>query len=125
VFKCGRQSVSMRRTREDRVKIPMKSVNCVRKLCSRFVPKFISGEMTANRLACCEYNFKLHDKYGDALLQNIVTEDKTHISLYVPESKRDSSEWWMTSEQALRMLRSGTFHGRATMRTVFFGIFVE
>jgi histone-lysine N-methyltransferase SETMAR len=94
----------------------------IRKLCSRFVPKFISGEMAANRLACCESNLKLYDKYGDAFLQNIVTEDETPISLYVPESKRDSAEWRMASEAAPRKLRSGTSHGRAAMLTVFWNI---
>jgi hypothetical protein len=78
--------------------------------------------MAANHLTCCESNLKLYDKYGDAFLQNIVTEDETPISLYVPESKRDSAEWRMASEAAPRKLRSGTSHGRAAMLTVFWDI---
>ncbi len=94
----------------------------IRKLCSRFVPKFISGEMADNRLACCQSNLLLYDQYGDSFLENIITEDETPISLYVPDSKRDSAEWCTASESAPRKLRSGTSHRREAMLTVFWDI---
>jgi histone-lysine N-methyltransferase SETMAR len=86
------------------------------------VPKFISGEMAANRLACCESNLQLYEQYGDSFLANIVTQDETPVSLYVPDSKRDSAEWCSRLESAPRKLRSGTSHRRAAMLTVFWDI---
>ena len=94
----------------------------IRKLCSRFVPTFISGELADRRLACCKENLKLYDRFGDVFLENIVTEDETPVSLYVPDSKRDSKEWKLPTESASRKLRSGTSHRRAAMLTVFWSL---
>lgn len=91
----------------------------IRKLCSRFVPKFLTGEMCERRLDCCKSNLKLLDEYGSRFLENIVTEDETPLSLYSPESKRESSEWRMPHESAARKLRCGTAHGREFMLSVF------
>lgn len=91
----------------------------VRKLCSRFVPRFLSGEMCDKRLQCCTANLELLRTHGDRFINNIVTQDETPVSLYVPESKRQSSEWCFPCESAPRKLRSGTSHKRAAMLTVF------
>jgi transposase len=91
----------------------------IRKLCSRFVPRFLSGEMCERRLDCCLSNLHLLAEHGQNFLANIITQDETPISLYVPESKRDSAEWCCHDESAPRKLRSGTSHKRAAMLTVF------
>lgn len=91
----------------------------IRKLCSRFVPRFLTGEMCQRRLECCKSNLKLLNEYGDRFLENIVTEDETPLSLYSPESKRESTEWRLPSESAARKLRCGTAHGREFMLSVF------
>ena len=44
----------------------------IRKLASRFVPRFLSGEMMDNRLASCEEFCELYEKYGNSFLQNIL-----------------------------------------------------
>jgi [histone H3]-lysine36 N-dimethyltransferase SETMAR len=91
----------------------------LRKLCSRFVPRFLSGEMCDQRLQCCTANLQLFESHGDGFINNIVTQDETPVSLYVPESKRQSSEWCFPQDSAPRKLRSGTSHKRAAMLTVF------
>ena len=91
----------------------------IRKLCSRFVPKFLSGELCEKRVQCCAANLQLYDTHGDDFIENIVTQDETPVSLYVPDSKRDSAEWCFKEESAPRKLRSGTSHRRAAMLTVF------
>ena len=63
-------------------------------------------------------NLKLLDEYGVKFLENIVTEDDTPLSLYSPESKRESSEWRLPHESAARKLLCGTGHGRKFMLCV-------
>ena len=74
----------------------------IRKLCSRFVPRFLSA-MIHVRLEFCRHNLELYDRLGDNLLKNIITQDDTLLSLY-------------------RKLRSGTSHGRSMMLSVFWEV---
>ena len=69
-------------TRELSVKIPFVSNSLViRKLCSRFVPRFLTDEMQDRRMQCYRKNLSMLSSVGDSFL------DKT---LYVPESRRES-----------------------------------
>lgn len=91
----------------------------IRKLCSRFVPYFLTAEMCERRLECCQHNMQLYEQFGNAFLNNIVTEDETPLSLYLPEDKRTSAEFKFPDETPTRKLRTGTTHRRALMLTVF------
>jgi histone-lysine N-methyltransferase SETMAR len=91
----------------------------VRKLCSRFVPRFLSGEMMENRRIACESNIDMWNQHGDKFLWNILTEDETPLSTYIPESKRDSSEWKLPGEKPSIKMRSGTSHRRMLMLSIF------
>ena len=91
----------------------------IRKLASRFVPRFLSGEMCEARLQCSQQNLDLWQEHGQRYLSNIVTVDETPLSLYVPESKRESSEWRLPNEKPALKMRSGTSHRRCLMLTVF------
>ena len=54
----------------------------IKKLCSRFVPYFLSREMCDQRMQCCEQNLCLYEKLGDSyLLHNLINEDETPLSL--------------------------------------------
>ena len=65
----------------------------IRKLCSRFVPRFLTAEMRDCRLECSKENLEIFDNLADRFLDNIITMDETPLALYVPESKRESLEW--------------------------------
>jgi histone-lysine N-methyltransferase SETMAR len=91
----------------------------VRKLCSRFVPRFLSGDMMENRRIACESNIDLWNQHGDKFLWNILTEDETPLSTYIPESKRDSAEWKLPGERPSLKMRSGTSHRRMLMLSIF------
>ena len=93
--------------------------NGIHKLPSRFVPRLLTVEMCLQRLQSCEENLRLHEEHGRVFLENIVTVDETPLSLYCPESKRESSEWCFPSESAPKKLRSSTSHGRCAVLTVF------
>ena len=94
----------------------------VRKLCSRFVPKFITSEMAERRLAACCSNWELFDQFGHRFFNNIVTEDETSLNLFLPMSRRESTEWCFPDESAPRKLKTGTSHGRCSMLSVFWSI---
>ena len=96
----------------------MKS-NRIRKLCSRCVPYFLSREMCDQRMQCCQQNLTLYEEVGDSLLKNLITEDETPLSLYLPEDRRSSQEYKFPGETATRKLRSGTIHRRGLMLVIF------
>ena len=94
----------------------------IRKLCSRFVPRFLSAEMMDARLECCRHLLELYDRLGDNLLKNIITQDETPLSLYMPDDRRASKEWKFQGESASIKLRSGTSHGRSMILSVFWDV---
>ena len=91
----------------------------IRKLCSRFVPYFLTSEMRDRRLQCCNQLIDLHQRLGDSFVYNIITEDETPLSLYLPDDRRSSKEFKWPGESATRKLRSGTSHRRCLMLTIF------
>ncbi len=91
----------------------------LRKLCSRFVPRFLTGEMMENRLESCKNNLLLWKKHGESFLENLITEDETPLSMYLPETKRESAEWKFPNEKPSLKMRTGSTHGRAMMLSTF------
>lgn len=87
----------------------------IRKLASRFVPRFLTHEMQNHRKECCRKFLRMANEYGESFKNNILTEDETTLKLYEPESKRESQEWKMPGERPNLKLRSGTSHGRCFM----------
>ena len=80
----------------------------IRKLCSRVVPKLYV------RLSCVQQNLGYLEEHGEAFLGNLVTEDETLLSLYIPETERQSASW----KPALK-LRNETSHKKCLMLTIF------
>lgn len=91
----------------------------IRKLCSRFVPRFLTAEMRERRLTSCQDNLRLYEEIGDHLLKNIITMDETPLALYLPESRRESQEWKLPGETGSRKLRTSTSHKRVSMLSAF------
>lgn len=114
-----------KQTLAERLKVSYGSIHVmlkqlgIRKLCSRFVPHFLTMEMCANRLMCCQENMKLFELHGNQFLDNILTEDETSLSLYLPDDRRTSAEWKLPGEVATRKLKSGLNHKKAFMLSVF------
>ena len=91
----------------------------LRKLSSRFVPRFLTSEMCENRLSSCQANLMTLEQVGDIFLQNIVTVDETPLSLYLPDTKQESKEWKFPGETSTKKLRASTCHRKSLMLTVF------
>ena len=91
----------------------------VRKLCSRFVPRFLTADMCQTRIQCCTKNLEVYEELGERLIRNIVTMDETPLSLYIPQSKQESREWKFPGEERSRKLRSSAIHRKVLMLTIF------
>ena len=93
----------------------------VRKLCSRFVPRFLTAEMMENRRTACQINIETMNQIGDRnkFLHNIITEDETPLVLFVPFSRRESKEWKLPGEKPSISMRSGTRHRKSLMLSIF------
>lgn len=91
----------------------------IRKLCSRFVARILTCDMMEKRLKACEDNLTILASNGNIFLDNIVTVDETPLSLYLPESKRESSEWKFPGEKGSLKNRTSTIHRKALMMTIF------
>jgi len=91
----------------------------IRKLCSRFVPRLLTGEMMDIRLQCCQQNLRLFNQVGDLLFKNLITMDETPLSLYMPESKRESTEWKLPGETSSKKMKCSATHRKCLMLSVF------
>ena len=61
--------------------------NGIRKLCSRFVARFLTEEMQNCRFKICMENLNIFQSLRDNFWDNIITMDETPLSLCGPESK--------------------------------------
>lgn len=91
----------------------------IRKLCSRFVPRFLTAEMRAARKAACRQNLDTFVHSGRASMANIITMDETSLSLYTPESKRESAEWKLPGEKPSKKLKCAKTSKKCLMLSVF------
>ena len=82
--------------------------------------KFLTPGMQQMRVNCTLSNLQLLNQYVDAFISNIVTDvDETPLSLYLPETTRESSEWRHKEEKPPLKMRSGTSHRKQLMLSVF------
>ena len=54
---------------------------------------FLTAEVREKRMQACEENLALFEVHGRNFLHNIITQDETPLSLYVPYSKGESRKW--------------------------------
>ena len=91
----------------------------IRKLCSHFVPRFLMAEMMNKRFEACKQNLEILEQYGNSFLRNIITEDETPLSLYNPQSRRESKRWTLPGCSASLKIRSGTSHRKCLTLSLF------
>lgn len=91
----------------------------VRKLCSRFVPRFLTAEMRQMRKEACQQNLELFVETRTALIDNLITMDETSLSLFTTEGKRESSEWRFQDEKPPKKLKCATTTRKCLMLSVF------
>ena len=91
------------------------------KVCARWVPRALSEDNKANRMACALAFFQQYAMNGHEFLSRIVTGDETWVHHHTPETKRASMVWkhpWSPPPQKFKVVKSA---GKL-MATVFWDI---
>jgi hypothetical protein len=78
-----------------------------RKVCSRWVPRQLSGDQKRSRQTICQEHLARHAREGDAFLHRIVTGDSSWFYHYETESKRQSMQWKQRLSPANKIFKTG------------------
>lgn len=70
----------------------------MRKLCARWVPRFLTIDQKDQRVRLSTANLALFNRNKKDFLRRFVTMDETWIHHYTPESNRQSAEWLLPGE---------------------------
>lgn len=65
----------------------------MKKLCARWVPRFLTIDQKQQRVDNSEHALELLKGNANEFFRRFVTMDETWIHYYTPESKRQSAEW--------------------------------
>ena len=65
----------------------------MRRICARWIPKMLNTDQKILCVECCEQLLKRFEREGEKFMDRIVTVDETWISLYMPETKAQSTMW--------------------------------
>ncbi len=89
-----------------------------RKLCARWVPKMLTPEHKAMRMATSIDILQMFNEGGNEFLDKIVTGDETWIHYDTPETKRQSMQWKHRTSPSARKFKQG-LSLKKTMASVF------
>ncbi|XP_037784744.1 histone-lysine N-methyltransferase SETMAR-like, partial [Penaeus monodon] len=59
----------------------------LKRVCERWVPRFLTPEQRQHRVATCQELFDRHEAEGEEFLSKIVTGDETYVTYYMPERR--------------------------------------
>ncbi|KAF7274838.1 hypothetical protein GWI33_012496 [Rhynchophorus ferrugineus] len=68
-------------------------VDCMRKLCVKWVPRELTSDQQQRRFDDSEQRFKIIKRNKPEFLRGYVTMDETWLDCFTPKSNRQSSEW--------------------------------
>lgn len=74
----------------------------MRKLCARWVPRFLTIDQKAKRIRLSTQNLDMIRRNKKEFLRRFVTMDETWIHHYTPESNRQSAEWLFPGESRVK-----------------------
>lgn len=84
-------------------KILTENLQMVR-VCAKFIPKLLTVEQKNLRLEIARDNLEMVNN-DENLLKKIITGDESWVYGYDPETKRQSSQWKLSSEPRLKKAR--------------------
>lgn len=84
----------------------------MKKLCARWVPRFLSDEQKKHRVELSERNLELLKRNPVDFFRRLVTMDETWIHHYTPESNRQSAEWLEAGESRPKRPRTQQSAGK-------------
>lgn len=88
------------------------------KVCARWVPRMLSGEMKQHRVQIAEENLDIMNVNRDVFLRRFLTGDETWLHHYDPESKQESMQWKHTDSPPPVKFRTAPSAGKI-MCTIF------
>ena len=65
----------------------------MKKVSSRWVPRMLTDEHKAARVACCQAMLTRDDGMNGTFFSSVVTMDETWMPFFNPETKRQSAQW--------------------------------
>lgn len=77
----------------------------MRKVSSRWVPRMLTDDHKAARVACCQAMLMSNDSMNGTFFSSVVTMDETWIPFFNPETKRQSAQWKHTDSPPPKKFR--------------------
>ncbi|XP_068081357.1 protein GVQW3-like [Anabrus simplex] len=77
----------------------------MRKVPSRWVPRMLTDDHKAARVACCQAMLTRNDSMNGTFFSSIVTMDETWTPFFNPETKRQSAQWKHTDSPPPKKFR--------------------
>ena len=65
----------------------------MRKVSARWVPRMLTDENKASRVAMCQAMLSRDKGMNSAFFSSVVTMDETWMAMFNPETKRQSAQW--------------------------------
>ncbi|UYV66314.1 hypothetical protein LAZ67_4001298 [Cordylochernes scorpioides] len=80
-----------------------------RKVCARWVPRFLSENHKQQRMEAARAFREMHQRDGDQLFSRIVTGDESWVHHSTPETKRQSMVWKKPEESAPKKTKAARY----------------
>ena len=111
------RQISIRRLAEELAIIHaiMNNHRGMKKICTRWVPKFLTPIQRANRVDCCQELLQQSEVNPDNFFHSIVTDDESWIHHYDPLSQLETKVWKWLGEQTPTRLRQERSAGKIMM----------
>lgn len=77
----------------------------MRKVSSRWVPRMLTDDHKAARVACCQAMLTRNEGMNGTFFSSIVTMDETWMPFFNPETKRQSAQWKHTDSPPPKKFR--------------------
>ena len=90
----------------------------MRKLCARWVPRFLTHDQKRIRVTTLEQNLAYFDRNPKDFLRRFVMMDETWIRHYSPESREWPKQWVKPGESASKLPKTQQSSGKV-MTSVF------
>jgi len=92
----------------------------IKKLCARWVPRFLTADQKRTRMKISEQCLERFNKNKTDFVRLFITMEETWIHHYKPESKQQSKQWTEAGCSAPKKTRSLTSAGKV-MASLFWG----
>ena len=90
----------------------------MKKVCTKWVPRTLTGEMRQSRLEFSEENLALIRQDSDGFFARLVIGDEVWIHHYDPETQQEAKQWKHDTSPTPMLPRAGPSAGKVMM-TVF------